>query len=145
MDSDGDGVFDGIDKCPDTPKGVEVDKFGCPKKPDLSELEGIHFQFDKYDVIPTPNPVLDRAVEILKAYPDVKIELHGHTDSVGPEEYNMKLGLKRAEAVKKYLVDHGINPDNIITKSFGETKPIAPNDTKEGRRRNRRVEFHLAE
>lgn len=144
-DSDGDGVCDGIDKCPDTPKGVEVDNVGCPKKPDLSELEGIRFPFDKSDIIPTPNPILDRAVEILKAYPHVKVEIHGHTDSIGSEEYNMKLGLRRAEAVKKYLVDHGINPDNLITKSFGETKPIATNDTKEGRQLNRRAEFHLAE
>ncbi|MGQ9604289.1 MAG: OmpA family protein, partial [bacterium] len=144
-DSDGDGVCDGLDKCPDTPKGVEVDKVGCPKKPDLSEIEGIRFRFDSSDIIPAPNPTLDRAVEILKAYPSARVEIHGHTDSIGSEAYNMKLGLRRAEAVKKYLVDHGINPDNLITKSFGETKPIATNDTKEGRQQNRRVEFHLAE
>jgi OOP family OmpA-OmpF porin len=145
MDSDGDGVFDGIDKCPNTPKGVEVDKVGCPKKPDLSVLEGILFRFDKSDVIPTPNAILDKAVEILTAYPSAKVEIHGHTDSIGSEAYNMKLGMKRAESVKTYLVAHGVNADNLMTKSFGETKPIATNDTKEGRKENRRIEFHLAE
>ncbi len=145
VDSDGDGVYDGLDKCPDTPKGVEVDENGCPKKPDLSEVENILFQFDKADVIPVPNAALDRVVEILKAYPTARIEIQGHTDSIGSESYNMKLGLKRAEAVKKYLVDHGISADRLETKSFGETKPIAPNDTKEGRAKNRRVEFKLIE
>jgi OOP family OmpA-OmpF porin len=144
-DSDGDGVYDGIDKCPDTPKGVEVDEMGCPKIPDLSEVENILFQFDKSDVIPTPNETLDMIVGILKPYPSAKVEIHGHTDSVGSEAYNMKLGMRRAEAVKKYLTDHGVNPDMLITKSMGETKPIATNDTKEGRQKNRRVEFKLVE
>jgi OOP family OmpA-OmpF porin len=145
MDSDGDGVCDGIDKCPDTPKGVEVDEVGCPKLPDLSELEGITFRFDKSNVIPTPNEILDRAVELLAAYPDVKVEIHGHTDSVGSEDYNMKLGLRRAESVKQYLADHGVNVENMTTKSFGETKPMATNDTKEGRKQNRRIHFVIAE
>jgi OOP family OmpA-OmpF porin len=145
MDSDGDGVYDGLDRCPDTPKGVEVDEHGCPKVPDLSELEGILFQFDKSDVIPSPNVTLDMAVEILKPYPSAKVEIHGHTCNMGSEAYNMKLGMRRAEAVKKYLVDHGVNPDGLIPKSFGETKPIAPNDTKEGRQQNRRVEFRIVE
>jgi OOP family OmpA-OmpF porin len=145
-DSDGDGVCDGCDKCPGTAEGVKVDKVGCPALPDLSRLEGITFRFDKSDVIPDPNPVLDLAIEILRAYPDVKVEIHGHTDSVGSEAYNMKLGLRRAEAVKKYLIDQdGITGENLITKSFGESKPIASNDTKENRAKNRRIEFHLAE
>ena len=144
-DSDMDGVYDGLDKCPDTPKDVEVDEHGCPKLPDLSELEGILFRFDKSDVIPSPNPILDRAVELLSAYPSVKVEIHGHTCNMGSEAYNMKLGMRRAEAVKKYLVDHGINAEMLIPKSFGETSPIAPNDTKEGRQKNRRIQFKIAE
>jgi outer membrane protein OmpA-like peptidoglycan-associated protein/opacity protein-like surface antigen len=145
VDSDGDGVCDGCDKCPDTAKGMKVDKDGCAALPDLSELEGITFRFDDSNVIPAPNPVLNRAIEILQAYPDAKVEIHGHTDWVGSEEYNMKLGLRRAEAVKKYILAHdGVKEENLITKSFGESKPIATNDTKEGRAKNRRVEFHLA-
>jgi OOP family OmpA-OmpF porin len=145
LDEDGDGVCDGIDQCPGTPKGVEVDKVGCPKLPDLSVLEGITFAFDKSDIVPDPNPTLDKAIEILKAYPDVKVEVHGHTDSVGSEAYNMKLGMKRAKATIKYLDDNDCNGERLIPKSFGETKPIAPNDTKEGRKQNRRIEFHIAE
>jgi OOP family OmpA-OmpF porin len=146
IDSDGDGVCDGCDKCPGTAKGVKVDKDGCPALPDLSALEGITFRFDKSDVIPDPNPTLDMAIEILQAYPDAKVEIHGHTDWIGTDEYNMKLGLRRAEAVKKYLLEHdGIKADNLITKSFGESQPVATNDTKEGRALNRRVEFHLAQ
>jgi OOP family OmpA-OmpF porin len=145
MDSDGDGVCDGLDKCPDTPKGVEVDKVGCPKLPDLSELEGITFRFNKSNVIPVPNEILNRAVALLSGYPNVKVEIDGHTDSIGSEAYNMKLGQQRADAVKVYLVNHGIKEENLITKSFGETKPIATNDTEEGRRMNRRIEFKIVE
>jgi OOP family OmpA-OmpF porin len=146
IDSDGDGVCDGCDKCPDTAKGVKVDRDGCPELPDLSKLEGITFRFDKSDVIPDPNPVLNEALDILRAYPNAKVEIQGYTDWIGTEAYNMKLGLRRAEAVKKYLIDHdGINPDNLITKSFGESNPVASNETKEGRAKNRRVEFHLVQ
>jgi OOP family OmpA-OmpF porin len=145
IDSDGDGVCDGCDKCPGTPEGVEVDEVGCPKC-DLSELEGITFRFDKSDVIPDPNPVLDKVLGILRRCGDAKVEIHGHTCSIGTEAYNMKLGMRRAEAVKTYLISHdGINADNLFPKSFGETKPITSNDTKEGREKNRRVEFHIAD
>jgi outer membrane protein OmpA-like peptidoglycan-associated protein/opacity protein-like surface antigen len=143
IDSDGDGVCDGLDKCPDTPEDMHVDMHGCPKLPDLARIESILFRFDDSDVIPKPNPVLDEIVEIMMAYPDARIEIHGHTDSIGSEEYNMKLGKRRAEAVKAYMVDHGVAAGRMETESFGETKPIGPNDTKLGRRANRRVEFHL--
>jgi OOP family OmpA-OmpF porin len=145
MDSDGDGVFDGIDRCPDTPKGVEVDEHGCPKMPDLGRLEGIMFRFDKATVIPDPNPTLDEVVDILREYPDVKIVIHGHTDNIGSEAYNMELGLRRAEAVKVYLVNNGIDEDRLMTKSHGEGAPIATNANKEGRAENRRIEFRVVE
>jgi OOP family OmpA-OmpF porin len=142
-DEDGDGVYDGCDKCPGTPKGVEVDEVGCPKC-DLSPLEGINFQFDKSDVVPAPNPVLDLAVELLKRCDSThKIEVQGHTCSLGSDEYNMKLGLRRAEATKTYLISRGINGDMLVTKSYGESKPAFPNDTKENRAKNRRIELHV--
>ncbi len=144
-DEDGDGVYDGCDKCPGTPKGVQVDEVGCPKKCDLSPLDGITFRFDKSDVIPDPSPVLDLAVDVIGKCPTSKIEIQGHTDWVGSDEYNMKLGLRRAESVKKYLVEHGINGQMLSTKSFGESKPIDTNNTKEGRAKNRRIEFHEIE
>ena len=141
-DEDGDGVWDGCDKCPGTPKGVEVDEVGCPKKCDLSPLEGITFRFDKSDVIPDPSPILDQAVEIVKGCPFSKIEIQGHTDWMGSDEYNMKLGERRANTVMKYLVAHGIPADQLTIKSYGESKPIATNETREGRAKNRRIEFH---
>ncbi|HVP56860.1 MAG TPA: OmpA family protein [bacterium] len=141
-DEDGDGVCDGCDKCPGTPKGVQVDDVGCPKKCDLSPLEGITFRFDKSDVVPSPSPILDQAVAIIKGCPKSKIEIQGHTDSMGSDEYNMKLGQRRADAVKKYLVDHGIETERLFTKSYGESKPIDTNNTDAGRAKNRRIEFH---
>jgi len=140
-DEDGDGVCDGCDKCPGTPKGVQVKEDGCPKKCDLSPLEGISFRFDKSDIIPSPSPILDMAVEIIKGCPMSKIEIQGHTDWMGSDDYNMKLGQRRADIVKKYLVNHGIEADRLSTKSYGESKPIATNDTKEGRAKNRRIVF----
>jgi len=140
-DTDGDGVWDGCDKCPDTPKGVQVKEDGCPKKCDLSPLEGISFRFDKSDIIPSPSPILDMAVEIIKGCPMSKIEIQGHTDWMGSDDYNMKLGQRRADIVRKYLVDHGIEADRLFTKSYGESKPIATNDTREGRAKNRRIVF----
>ncbi|MFH1218887.1 MAG: OmpA family protein [Candidatus Eisenbacteria bacterium] len=144
-DEDGDGVYDGCDKCPGTPKGVPVDEFGCPKKCDLSPLEGITFRFDKSDVIPDPSPILDLAVQIVKGCPTSKIEIQGHTDFIGSDEYNMKLGLRRAESVKTYLIEHGINGQMLTTRSFGESKPIDPAKTSEARAKNRRIEFHEIE
>jgi OOP family OmpA-OmpF porin len=143
-DTDGDGVYDGIDRCPDTRPGVEVDEWGCPKC-DLTELEGITFRFDKSDVIPDPNPVLDRAVELIRGCDGVDIEIHGHTDWIGSEAYNMKLGMRRAEAVKDYLIMKGIAGEHLFPKSFGESQPITTNETKEGRKLNRRVEFHVVD
>ena len=144
-DEDGDGVPDGCDECPGTPKGVEVDEVGCPKC-DLSKLEGITFRFDKSDIIPEPNPILDMAVDIIKSCTMTKkIEIDGHTDWIGSDAYNMKLGMRRAESVKKYLVDHGVPETELVTKSFGESKPITTNETTEGRAMNRRIEFHILE
>jgi OmpA-OmpF porin, OOP family len=78
---------------------------------------------------------------IMKKNPDLKVEVDGHADSTGAAAYNMTLSEKRAEAVKKYFVDQGIDPDRLTTKGFGITKPAASNDTREGRAKNRRVEL----
>ncbi len=71
----------------------------------------------------------------------MKIEIAGHTDSVGSEMYNLRLSEARANAVRDYLIQHGISPDRLIAKGYGESRPIAPNTTREGRAKNRRVEF----
>jgi len=155
MDSDGDGVYDGIDKCPDTPKELAVDEFGCPIKVSETETKfldtglistsAINFKFNKAEVTPESYPVLDEIGEILVKWPELKVEIGGHTDSKGSESYNMKLSGERADAVKAYLVKKfpSLNTGNLTTKGYGEGSPIASNDTEEGRAKNRRVEFKV--
>lgn len=87
---------------------------------------------------------IDRIANILIKYPDTVIQVEGHTDSTGSESYNMELSARRAEAVKNLLVQKGVNPARIRTMAFGESAPIANNDTDYGRSRNRRVEIKVA-
>ncbi len=108
-------------------------------------LRNIFFEFDKAELKPESYPELDRVVELMKKYPNIKVEIAGHTDSIGSEAYNLRLSQRRAEAVVRYLVSKGISPDRLIAKGYGESQPIAPNDTEEGRALNRRVEFRIIE
>jgi OOP family OmpA-OmpF porin len=142
IDSDGDGVFDSRDKCPNTPKGIKVDSDGCPipLKEKISITLIIEFDYDKAEVKSVFHKDIEKVANILKAYPEKDLELEGHTDSIGSDAYNMKLSKRRAESVKKYLVDvFGIKDSRITTVPFGESKPVATNDTAEGRQKNRRV------
>ena len=134
LDSDGDGVPDSRDKCPNTPKGAKVDANGC------WVLKGVYFDSDKA-VIKDPK-VLDEVVVILKANPKLNGEVRGYTDSTASAEYNQKLSEARAKAVRDYFIKQGIAPERIRAKGFGETNPVASNDTVEGRAQNRRVELH---
>jgi OmpA-OmpF porin, OOP family len=140
-DSDGDGVPDCLDKCPGTPKGTKVDANGCPPEPGTFIFRNTLFDFNKATINPALFPILDEVAGYLKDNPDVKIEIQGHTDSVGSAEYNMRLSEKRADSVKKYLEERGISGDRLEAKGFGLTKPIAPNDTDQNRAKNRRVEL----
>jgi OOP family OmpA-OmpF porin len=142
LDSDGDGVPDSRDKCPDTPKGIKVDSNGCPIKIEekISITLLIEFDFDKAVVKPVYHNPIEKLANFLKAYPDKNVELEGHTDSIGPDDYNMKLSKRRAESVKKYLVEKfGITGSRIGTIGYGESAPVASNDTEDGRQKNRRV------
>ena len=142
VDSDGDGVPDSRDKCPDTPKGIRVDSDGCPIKIEqkISITLLIEFDFDKAVVKPIYHNDIEKVANFMKAYPDKNVELEGHTDSIGTDEYNKKLSIRRAESVKKYLVEKfGAPASRITTVGFGESKPVATNDTPEGRQKNRRV------
>jgi len=105
-------------------------------------LRGIEFAFDKAEITGTSSVILDVAVDQLKRCPMIPMEIDGHTDSVGSEEYNMGLGQRRADAVKVYFVNKGISSGRLTARSFGETRPVASNDTEEGRQTNRRVELH---
>jgi len=135
VDSDGDGVYDQFDRCPNTPKGAKVDAYGC------WEIGMVFFDFDRADI--KHHPLLLEIAEVLKQNPDLKLKVIGSTDSLGDEEYNYRLGLKRAQAVKAFLVAHGVNPDQLIVVSVGETQPIADNTTPEGRAKNRHVRFEI--
>jgi len=106
-------------------------------------LRAVHFDFDKAVIRPDAVPVLDEAVRTLKEEGTVAVIVAGHTDSVGSDKYNMKLSLRRANAVRDYLVKQGIPASRIRTEGLGETEPVASNDTADGRAQNRRVELHV--
>ncbi|MCK5795518.1 MAG: OmpA family protein [Anaerolineales bacterium] len=136
LDSDGDGVYDHLDKCPDTPRGAAVDQRGC-----WAFGGNVFFAVNKSDIRSEAHPLLNEAVKILKENPGIRVEIQGHTDSTGAEAYNQMLSEKRAGAIKAYLVKEGIDADRLDGKGYGESDPIASNDTAEGRQKNRRVRF----
>ena len=144
-DSDGDGVTDDLDKCPGTAAGTKVDRNGCPQLFDETKasfvLEGVNFASGKADLTPEAREVLDRVVTSLAAYPEIRVEVAGHTDNKGSRALNTRLSQKRADAVKNYLAGAGISPERLVAKGYGPDKPIATNDTEEGRAQNRRTEL----
>ena len=149
LDSDGDGVPDGTDECPDTPAGMKVDKKGCPpvkplflKEQKELVLKGVNFDTDKATLKPESMLVLDEVAASLAAYTSVKVEIQGHTDSTGSETHNQNLSDRRAAAVRDYLMSKGIAPDRLTAVGYGESRPVAANDTVGGRAENRRVELH---
>ncbi len=150
-DRDGDGVPDHEDRCPDEP-GVKEEQ-GCPKKYKLVELkkdkieikQKVYFDTAKWTIKPVSYPLLNEVAQVLKDHPTIKIRIEGHTDSRGRDAYNLRLSQKRAEAVRDYLIQQGIDPSRLEAVGFGETRPIASNATAVGREANRRVEFVITE
>ena len=143
LDSDGDGIVDGDDKCP-TVYAKTAD--GCPlpaaaPEPKKLELQGVNFDFDRAALLPDALGTLDADAAALKERGDVKVEIAGHTDSRGSDEYNMNLSQQRAEAVRNYLISKGIAAERLFAKGYGESQPVADNETDEGRYKNRRVEL----
>jgi outer membrane protein OmpA-like peptidoglycan-associated protein len=104
-------------------------------------LEGITFATGKSDITPESAIVLEGALKTLATYPDIIVEISGHTDNVGSSSSNFRLSQKRADSVRQWLILRDANPDRIISKGYGEDYPMLPNDTKDNRRRNRRIEF----
>lgn len=150
LDSDGDGVPDYMDRCPNTPRGVEVDAQGCPIPEPVVEVrsytfEDVFFDFDQSTLKPEGEARLREIGAILLTITDADIEVHGHTDSTGPEEYNMGLSHRRAVAVQTFLLANftQLTQNQFTIRDFGETQPIATNDTRPGRAQNRRVEIKL--
>jgi len=137
-DADGDGVCDADDQCPNTPPGKRVGPVGC----DCDFTLQLQFAFDSAKLTAGDMAQLDELIPILNNAKTGFIGgvIEGHTDSVGSEAYNMGLSKRRAEAVASYLASKGVNLGNRFeTEAFGESKPIASNDTAEGRAENRRV------
>jgi len=134
-DTDKDGVYDDKDQCPGTPYGAKVNVIGC------WTLDDVLFDFNKSDIKPETYPMIDNVVAILKENPLMNVTLEGHTDNVGSLEYNIALSLKRADAVKAYLIKKGIAAERMKTKGFGFKRPIGLSDTEFGRSLNRRVEI----
>ena len=140
IDEDLDGICDDQDQCPRTPKGAPVDNRGC-----WITAFSQFFDFDKAIVKDEFLPRIESSAEIIKNNPHLTIMIAGHTDNKGSDEYNMKLGLRRAEAVKEKLVGFGVQAELLKTQSYGESQPVAGNDTDDGRTKNRRVELHVWE
>ena len=147
-DTDGDGVLDKDDKCPDV-KGTVANN-GCPEvseavQKQLNEYaKTILFDTGKSSIKAQSAAVLADIIKILKEYPTSKFTVEGHTDSVGSEALNQKLSDARANAVKEYLIENGIDQFRLSALGYGEAKPIDTNKTSKGRANNRRVEINLA-
>lgn len=151
-DRDGDGVLDSVDACPDTPGEPSADpaKNGCPKAQikdgRIDILEPVRFKTDSAVIEPGKDSedVLTAILEILKAHPEItRVRVEGHTDDVGGAAHNKVLSAGRAAAVVTWLVGHGIDKARLRSVGFGSSRPVAKNDSDEGRRQNRRVELHI--
>lgn len=137
-DADGDGVTDDKDACPGTRAGARVDSKGCEI---ILELSGVNFAFDSADLSPAATSALDSVVSRLQFHSVKRVEIAGHTDSTGPESYNQKLSERRAQAVADYMEKNGIEWWRMNVVGYGESQPVASNDTREGRTQNRRVQI----
>ena len=144
-DTDGDGVNDNADECPKTPGPIS--NKGCPviEKKDQEVVDmavkNLEFETSKDIIEERSKPSLNSLADKLKQKSEWNLLLSGHTDNVGDDDANMILSKNRSEAVKNYLISKGISESRIKVNYFGETKPIADNNTQEGRQKNRRVEF----
>lgn len=141
-DSDGDGVPDTLDKCPGTAPGLRVDANGCVIQQTLV-LRNIVFATGSGALTADSKAVLDKLADSMKGQPGMRVEIDGHTDSVGNQDYNLKLSQARAKLVRLYLHEKGIKMDRMTVDGFGKFKPVADNATEEGRALNRRVEFKI--
>ncbi|MES1172300.1 MAG: OmpA family protein [Bacteroidota bacterium] len=150
-DPDGDGIWGSRDKCPDEPetKNGFQDSDGCPDevpsavKKFTGVIEGINFKTAQAVILPGSYSILDRAVAVLKEYPDIRMEISGHTDSRGKADYNRDLSQRRADAVKMYFIANGVDAARLTTIGYGLDRPVADNATEAGRSKNRRTEFRL--
>jgi outer membrane protein OmpA-like peptidoglycan-associated protein len=152
-DGDGDGVPDGLDKCPNTPAGWQVDATGCvaeviQRETELLDtgmirLRNVNFATGKADLLPDSYASLDVAGGVLAKWPELKIEIGGHTDSRGSAKANQKLSEARAKSVRTYLLGKypTLKSSQLTAKGYGSSRPIVPNNSEANMAKNRRVEF----
>ena len=141
-DADNDGVADSADKCPGTAPGLKVDADGCVVQQTLV-LHNIVFATNSGALTEDSKRVLDKIAEGMLGQPTMTIEIDGHTDNVGAQDYNLTLSQARAKLVRLYLKSKGVQFERMSVDGFGQFKPIADNKTEEGRALNRRVEFKI--
>ncbi len=155
---------DDIDQCPNTPPGLKVLPDGCApvgdcRKPRPGEpvdargcaldrrfvLRGVKFEFDSDRLLPESKVILKEVAETLNAYPQIKVDVEGHTDSIGTDAYNLGLSERRSIAVQQFLSTNGVTKGRLRPVGYGESNPIDTNETEAGRENNRRVEFKVTE
>ncbi len=141
-DEDADGVLNDADACPGTQQGLRVDARGCAL-PQNIVLRGVNFETDSARLTVEAKRLLDDSATTMKNQANLKVLVAGHTDSNGAESYNQTLSGERAESVRQYLISKGVEGSRLSAEGFGESQPLASNDTAEGRADNRRVEFRL--
>jgi OOP family OmpA-OmpF porin len=141
IDKDGDGVLNTSDDCPNTYPGLKVNQRGCVVQAQTLTVHNIHFAFDDDALLLDSVTVLNKMAATLIEQPKLSVTVAGHADSVGDQGYNKRLSAKRAHSVVNHLADQGVNRTRLHFVGYGEEKPIATNDTEEGRALNRRVEF----
>lgn len=135
-DSDGDGMPDNLDKCPNTPKGAKVDERGC-----WVYETNVLFYRDSFKIRPEAHSMLNEAVAIMNKNSQIQIKIEGHTCDLGFDAYNQKLSENRAKAIMDYFVNRGVSINRMEMEGYGETRPVYPNNSKENRAKNRRVEL----
>jgi OOP family OmpA-OmpF porin len=141
-DTDNDGVLNDVDRCPGTAPGARVDVYGC-ELTNVIQLSGLTFGTDSDVIQPGAERVLIDAARTLQIHSDLQIEVAGHTDNVGNENWNIGLSLRRAYRVRDFLISQGVAPERISARGYGPSQPIADNSTPEGQARNRRVELRI--
>lgn len=153
-DSDGDGIFDDLDRCVDQPETMNeyMDEDGCPDEaPQFVRIteerieidQKIQFTSGKSRILSVSFPILDSVTTVMKDYPDLDVQVEGHTDSDGSDSYNLRLSQSRADAVREYLISQGVDAARLSSVGYGETRPIDTNRTTSGKANNRRVEFRI--
>jgi OOP family OmpA-OmpF porin len=137
-DRDNDGVTDDRDQCQGTPAGTLVDSVGCPQRGSIT-LQGVTFELDSAQLTADSRPILAGVAADLKRYPRLRVEMQGHTDSSGSDQYSLSLSERRANSVREFLLGEGVPATQVTARGYGEGQPVADNRTAEGRATNRRV------